>query len=64
MKGKIKMIGKRKLGVKLVAVIISMLMVFQILPLTAFANEYQNNLYYSPQLIWKLHMTIWRLRKK
>ena len=38
------MIGKRKLGVKLVAVIISMLMVFQILPLTAFANEYQNNL--------------------
>lgn len=44
MKGKIKMIGKRKLGVKLVAVIISMLMVFQILPLTAFANEYQNNL--------------------
>ncbi len=44
MKGKIKMIGKRKLGVKLVAVIISMLMVFQILPLTAFANEYQRYL--------------------
>lgn len=35
---------KRKLWIKITAVFLSTLMVFQILPITVFANDYQNDL--------------------
>lgn len=42
MKGKIKMEVKRKLWVKALSCFLAALMVFQILPLTVFANDFQN----------------------